>query len=299
MPTAETTLQGPPLSTVPQSVLASLYAERGDSLLHDKTLCRALLADNCGLFSTENFVLASVVREGLLGGAGVLSLSPQARVEALARRIEQQLGFRRDVAHWAASSWALALRWEAIDTKQQTQPPLPSHRRNVSSHHAPTDAVHGCDEHPGTSLLRSVLLAFRSVLDGSRVYPTVGVTEDDSGFSVPCDAAVGCIRLRGFSTQQRHLVFCEQGMHMIGFDDTSSRGAFLHYLDLQKAPCRMSGLHALSIGTPPFNMDLRGTALRCQDLELLINTVREVIAVRWPSGTRGDSKRPLKSSVVG
>lgn len=295
MSNADTADRFPPLSTVPQSVLESLYAKQGDSLLKDKLLCRALLADNCGLFRTENFVLASVAREGLLGVADALFPTPQARVDALARRIEQQLGFRRDVAQWAASSWANALQWLAIKTAQQKVTPIASHRRTARSRNASTDNLDDCDEHSDTTLLQSVLLAFRSVLEGCYICPTVGFVEDESGILPPCDAAVGLIRLRGFSPQQRTLVFCEQGMHTVGFDVASRRGDFLHYLDLQKAPVCMSGPHMLTMGTPDFQMDLRHAAVRCRDVALLITTVREVVAMSWRSG---DSRQPLTSNLL-
>ncbi len=93
-----------------RATLVRLYHEHGSVLLDDPQRCRGLLMDFCPEHRLEGFILASVLREGMLRDSGRSGVS---RVVHLADRIERELGFADDVARWSAESWALAIGWVA------------------------------------------------------------------------------------------------------------------------------------------------------------------------------------------
>lgn len=275
----------PPVATlkdIPVRVLGSLYKQLGDALWRDKLLCRAQLSDSCGMFPTEVFVLTSVVREGLIAPLAAMPLAPHARVATLAQRIHHQLGFRDDVASWAADAWAQALGWQ---TPRATKADRRSSRssdqqgtevsRPVIPGHSPTDST--CS----ISLLRSVLHAFRGTVDGLIVCPHIGVDMDNAPIASPCAAIVGLAHIRGFVSAKTTLGFCAYGIHFDGFGDGTSAQAhlFVPYMSLQSASARVATPTTIELG-PARRVSLAGTTLRAKDLALLINTVREVVAMR-------------------
>ena len=273
-----------PLNDIPARALATLYEHVGDALLHDKLLCRAQLADSCGTFPTEVFVLSSVVREGLLMPLAAMSHAPHVRATALAQRIQQQLGFRSDVATWAADAWALALGWKNTGTPRSARRGRSRANQNEVGISHPTVHSHPAESKPcSVSLLRSVLHAFRGTVDGLLVCPQVGLGVDNQPISMPCNALVGIITVHGFVPTQRTLGFCEYGIHVVGFKDTAttSPNQFIPYTTLQSSPARVIKRLAVGMGDEA-RVELGGTTLRAKDLALLLNTVREVVTMRMP-----------------
>lgn len=275
----------PPVATlndIPVRVLGSLYKQLGDALWRDKLLCRAQLADSCGMFPTELFVLTSVVREGLIAPLAAMPLAPHARVAALAQRIHNQLGFRNDVSTWAADAWARALGWQTPRSTKADRRFSRSSPQLGTEVSRPTIPGHSAtDSTCSVSLLRSVLHAFRGTVDGLVVCPHVGVDIDNAPIASPCDAIVGFTHIRGFVSAKTTLGFCAYGIHFVGLGDGTSAQAhlFVPYMSLQSASARVATPTTIELG-PARRVSLAGTTLRAKDLALLLNTVREVVTMR-------------------
>jgi hypothetical protein len=269
------------LSDVPCQVLASLYAQFGEQLLTDKVLCRGLLADSCAPFRTEVFVLSSIVREGLLSPLLTSPIEPHQQA-VLAARIREELGFGGDVAAWAAKAWA-----DAIGEPESPPPatsagrtPPGQERGEVCQSHAARPArsgVKACTD----SLLRSVLRAFQPLLDRILLLPESGPTDDYASIPLLCDGLVGVSRVSGFDSTARWIGFCQSGVHFVGLT-TATNGtstAFIRFTELQTAHAKAISHRAVTIGDL-VRVELCGTTLRSRDLALLINAIREVVAVR-------------------
>jgi formylglycine-generating enzyme required for sulfatase activity len=111
------------MNNLPREKLRELIVQYGRSLCNDPRRCKALLKDYCGQYKREIFALVSaqdnrVAEELLKASAGV----PQSIVlTRLSKRLEDQLGFTKELAHWAVESWALAL--DVIDQPLPAMPP--------------------------------------------------------------------------------------------------------------------------------------------------------------------------------
>jgi hypothetical protein len=268
------------LSDIPSKVLEELYRQHGNVLLNDKLLCRALLADQCGAFGTEIFVLASVLREGLLSASAALPLPGQARLDDLAQRIEKQLGFRADVARWAAVAWATALGWQrrSVSDRASSQRSGQASNATVSLKHSSQAREKSVDA-SRAQLIRGVLLAFRTVIERIDFPSALG----SSAFAPPCDATVGIVRFSTFGVVQPVVSFCELGVHLSGIEcagRSDGSPVFMPFEDLQPSSARVVSMHSVCFGTPSLQLNLRGVAVRPRDFALLLNNMREVVAFR-------------------
>lgn len=275
---------------MPCQVLASLYAQVGEQLLADKVLCRGLLADACAPFPTEVFVLSSIVREGLISPLLTSSLQPHQQA-ALAARIRQQLGFSGDVADWAAKAWTRALgRSEATPPARVLGRVSPKpYRKSVCQKHAAA-AEGNTAESNIDSLLRSVLRAFQPLIDRIVLFPQTEPCDLLASMPLLCDGLVGVARIPGFDSAVRWIGFCHAGVHFVGFTAANDEASqeFIQFTALQTAQASSVSNRVVAIGDL-VRLELRCTTLRSRDLTLLINALREVVAVRCRLGTDTDA----------
>lgn len=94
-----------------RATLARLVARYGVSVAHDANRCEGLLRDTCPDCTKEIFILTSAVRQrvpaDLLAPRQTLPLSLVQGF--LVKRLEDELGFSDDAAHWAVACWSEAL----------------------------------------------------------------------------------------------------------------------------------------------------------------------------------------------
>jgi hypothetical protein len=86
-------------------------ARYGVSVAHDPNRCEGLLRDTCGKCNREIFVLVQAVRQKVPSDllAPRHSLPFPLMKGFLVKRLEDELGFSDEAAHWAVESWATAL----------------------------------------------------------------------------------------------------------------------------------------------------------------------------------------------
>jgi hypothetical protein len=104
-------------------ILASLVSRYGPSLASDPLRCEGLLRDTCPRCNREIFVLVNAVRQqvpaDLLAPRHSL---PMALFRGfLVKRLQDELAFSDEAAHWAVETWATALgqnREEKTDVAQ-------------------------------------------------------------------------------------------------------------------------------------------------------------------------------------
>ena len=97
------------MNQLPRRTLRQLIAEYGPTLLNDPARLDALLADLCGEYPRERFLLVHALR-----GRAVTELRPytqrnEAHELRLAQRLQQRYCFSAEAANWAVESWSLVL----------------------------------------------------------------------------------------------------------------------------------------------------------------------------------------------
>jgi HEAT repeats/PBS lyase HEAT-like repeat len=108
----------------PARILASLVARYGTSLANDPLRCEALLRDTCTHCNREIFVLVNAVRQqvpaDLLFPRHVLPF-PLFK-GFLVKRLQNELGFSDEAAHWAVDAWSGALGLSANEAWPEQDP---------------------------------------------------------------------------------------------------------------------------------------------------------------------------------
>ena len=91
---------------LPRRTLRRLLAQYGPTLLDNPARVDALLADLCGEYRTERFVLVYALRERVT----VADQSVTYWHRLCSRRLQSRYCFSAEAAQWAADSWSYALR---------------------------------------------------------------------------------------------------------------------------------------------------------------------------------------------
>ena len=94
------------LSDVPVEVLCRLLREQGPGLFRAGGRCGAILADMCGAYRQEVFILDCVIRKGLFAAKPQAGIPLEEARDKFAQQISDQLRFDTEAARWAASAWA-------------------------------------------------------------------------------------------------------------------------------------------------------------------------------------------------
>ncbi len=88
-----------------ERILRQLLADYGSALIDEPTRVDALLADLCGQYPRERFLLVHALRVR----ASVANLSAMFWLESWSQRLQSRYCFSAEAAHWAVESWAAAL----------------------------------------------------------------------------------------------------------------------------------------------------------------------------------------------
>jgi len=108
-------------------ILKSLIERYGTSVASDPLRCEGLLRDTCPRSSREIFVLVNAVRQQV--PADLLSprhsLPPELFRGFLVKRLQDELAFSDEAAHWAVTSWAAALGLDGEITSSAGVPDNP------------------------------------------------------------------------------------------------------------------------------------------------------------------------------
>jgi len=96
-------------------ILSSLVSRYGTSIALDPLRCEGLLRDTCPRCHREIFVLVNAVRQQIPADllAPRHSLPPALFRGFLVKRLQDELAFSDEAAHWAVDTWAAALGLES------------------------------------------------------------------------------------------------------------------------------------------------------------------------------------------
>ena len=119
------------LSESPRRTLGRLLTDYGFDLLDDPARVDALLADLCGEFDRERFLLVHALREGI--SYDLLSQKRGLSTDRLqlTQRLEKRYCFSDKAAQWAVENWSTALHHSAPATTQEPPEDRKSERKNV------------------------------------------------------------------------------------------------------------------------------------------------------------------------
>ena len=113
------------LSEFPRRTLGKLLTDNGPDLLKEPARMDALLADLCGEFDRERFLLVHALRERV--PSDLLSQRQEgsaAQGLQLTQRLQKRYGFSAKAAQWAVESWSAALHDASL-----ANPPTPKRER--------------------------------------------------------------------------------------------------------------------------------------------------------------------------
>lgn len=98
------------MNRIPRQVLRQLFEDYGPILLDEPERVSALLADLCGSYRRERFLLIHALQERI---PFEIQKQPQGdigHILRLSQRLQKRYGFSAEAAQWAVESWSLALK---------------------------------------------------------------------------------------------------------------------------------------------------------------------------------------------
>ncbi len=93
----------------PRRTLRQLLTDYGPALLDEPARLDALLADLCGPYHRERFLLVHALRARIPAGLFAQPQDGAVHGRRLAQRLQERYDFSAEAAQWAVESWALAL----------------------------------------------------------------------------------------------------------------------------------------------------------------------------------------------
>ena len=102
------------MNPLPRHILRKLLADYGLTLLDEPERVNAFLADLCGEYRRERYLIVQAMRgrvpaDLIAQPQGVATIGPR-----LSRRLQEQYGLSVEAAQWAVESWAIALNIEEL-----------------------------------------------------------------------------------------------------------------------------------------------------------------------------------------
>lgn len=94
---------------LPRRVLRQLLADYGPALLDEPARLDALLADHCGTFYRERFLLAHALRDRIPGELLTQSQAGSINVQWLSQRLQRRYCLSAEAAQWAIDCWSQGL----------------------------------------------------------------------------------------------------------------------------------------------------------------------------------------------
>ena len=265
------------LSDVPPRVLAELCRAHGREHLLEQGRCRAMLADVCGGYHTEVFLLDCVVRERLVKAVLSVGMPVEFAVSQLASQIGQALRVDPEAARWAAEAWATAMEWTSEG--HAIGKTLPKDNKNLAGGTCAAG-------HTQRILVEGIVRAFRGALgdvglgtnaDKTLIDAVFGVGEGndrDRGSAEPW----ATVKFLTFTRQARGLVFTDQALHFVNPAAAADRrsGSWT-FARLQEVGARRQGLQEIGLADGDDRMSLEGTGISVSTMLLFLDLLREVV----------------------
>jgi hypothetical protein len=265
------------LSDVPPRVLADLCRTLGRERLLEQGRCRALLADVCGGYRREVFLLDCVARERLVNPVLSVGMPVEFAVNQLASRIVQELSVDSEAARWAAAAWAAAMGWTSE-----------GHVAPKATDRAGADGSEAGDGKAQASrvLIEGILRAFRGALGDVGIEQNADTTlieavfaAQESGRKARSAAdAWATVRFLTFTRQPRGLVFTDDAVNFLNPAATVGHQCGSWSLArLQEAGPRRQGLQEICLSAGDDRMNLEATGIPVSTMLLFLDLVREVV----------------------
>lgn len=262
------------LSDVPPRVLADLCRTHGRELLLEQGRCRSLLADLCGGYRTEVYLLDCIARERLIAPVLSFGMPVDFAVSQLASQIVQVLRIDPNTARWAAEAWAAAMDWagDAKVSKKKT--------------FVKSDTAAPADSHAQRVLIQGILRAFRGMLGEVGIGPnldkvlceSVSGVDHAPGRSGDDAKPWGTVRFLAFTRRSTGLVITDSAIHFL--NPTASNG--IHsgtwaLSRLQEVGAHRSGMQEISLSDSDDRMSLEATGVPVATMLLFLDLIREVV----------------------
>jgi hypothetical protein len=283
------------LSDVPPRVLADLCRTHGREHLLEQGRCRAMLADVCGGYRTEVFILDCVARERLVKAVLSAGMPVEFAVSQLASQVVQELRMDPEAARWAADAWATAMEWASekrVPGKAKPRASGDASGEACSAVRAQRILIEG--------ILRSFGGALGDVAIGLNVDRTLaGAVLSPRGAaqkSSDTAEAWATVRFLTFTRQPRGLVFTDDAVHFLNPAAKADRqfGSWT-FARLQEVNARRQGLQEICLDAGDDRMSLVATGIPVSTMILFLDLVREVVGpflvdheLPGPLAARGD-----------
>ena len=258
-------------SDEPRRHLRSLYERYGAELLRPRERAWGLLTDFAVGRRAENFLLGSVAREGLVELVLRKGLSGTIAVQALAQRVESDLGFDPERANWAASAWGEACGWVSpAEGGNQPEASGVNDRRSL-------------DPEAG-EFLEAIIRGFGDSLGNVRLseqFPCDEVSALAAICAVPPDEDIHAAVLWPSIRGARGLLFGGHGLRFRNPDNSAQPGTHhLSYRDLRRQPQPSKGNSVVGWDGLSTVLSTAGTGVPSRVVATFFNVIREAIALR-------------------
>jgi len=264
------------LSDVPVEVLCRLLREQGPGLLRAGGRCGAILADMCGAYRQEVFILDSVIRKGLFAAKPQAGIPLDAARYKFAQQISDQLRFDTEAARWAASAWASLYEVSLISQAANNEPRARSSCASGGLHTAQSIGAM-------QQVIAGVVRAFRNDLGEVHCLDNLhqGLVATVARESSPAsdDILIATILVPSFSSVDRGLVLTERMIHFVNLNsDGQPLLVSWPFRELQASALHKPRLGCVSLGAAFGVVDLAGTGVQTRTLLTFLAVIREVIA---------------------
>jgi len=229
--------------------------------------CRSLLADCCGTYRTEVYLLDCVARERLVSPVLTVGTPLDFAVSQLSSQIVQKLCIDPESARWAAEAWATALDWAGTAKE--------SGKKAVGSSEKTTPVAQRV-------LIQGILRAFRGTLGevgfGAESDKTLceSVFGDRGGGDE--NGLLGTVRFLSFTRRPIGLVITDDAIHFMNpTASTNSHSGEWSLRRLQEVGASRSGMQEVSLAASDDRMSLEGTGIPVATMLLFLDLIREVV----------------------
>jgi hypothetical protein len=260
-----------------------------------------MLADVCGGYRTEVFLLDCVARERLVKTVLSVGMPVDFAVSQLASQIAQELRVDVEAARWAAEAWASAMEWTSEGHGRGKTSPLSGDKTAGGT----------CSTgHTQRLLVEGIVRAFRGAIgdvglgtnaDKTLIDAVFGVGEGndrDRGSAEPW----ATVKFLTFTRQARGLVFTDQALHFVNpAASADRRSGSWTFARLQEVGARRQGLQEICLASGDDRMSLEATGIPVSTMLLFLDLLREVVgpfladhSLPEPSPTPGEKPAPRR-----
>jgi hypothetical protein len=260
-----------------------------------------MLADVCGGYHTEVFLLDCIARERLVKTVLSVGMPVEFAVSQLASQIAQELRVDAEAARWAAEAWASAMEWTSEGHGLGTTSPLSGDKTAGGT----------CSTgHTQRLLVEGILRAFRGALGdveiGAHADKTLveAVSGGRKGAAKGWDTteAWATVRFLSFTRKPRGLVITDHAIHFLNpaAADGRNSGSW-SFARIQEVGARRQGLQEICLAAADDRMSLEATGIASSTMLLFLDLIREVVGpfladhdLPEPSSPPGEKPAPRR-----